>query len=178
MMSSVNTLCLFSAALCNVAVIDQGLFESQSQTHQPVTNGGGGLVNQGLGLLGLNQGLNLGGATNNRPAHKPQSPCGKKFQYVTDGREWKGIIKVKNVDVNHDLQLEVDFTLPQGLQKRVSPNNQYEQRQELSSCFFELRIIKEKSASLTSKKLSMKIYRMVCLCFLKLLLRHKIPFPS
>jgi hypothetical protein len=43
-----------------------------------------------------------------------QSPCPKKFQYVTDGQEWKGVIRLKNVDLSQDLELEVDFGGNQG----------------------------------------------------------------
>lgn len=96
-MSSLSaSLCLFSAALCNVAVLDQNLFDQQNSQQQ---YGNGALLNQAsnfLGSFGLG-GLNGGqvqGQNRQRPPH--QSPCGKKFQYVTDGRQWKGIIKLKN----------------------------------------------------------------------------------
>lgn len=136
-MSSLSaSLCLFSAALCNIAVLDQKVFEQQ-EVHQ------GGNHNQHAanhqGLLGTTSNLlgglaaGLGGFTgtqninNNNQAqaqgHKQrtphQSPCAKKFQYVTNGREWKGIIKLKNVEVNHDTHLEAEFIVPQGSQRRV-----------------------------------------------------------
>lgn len=112
-MSPVNTLCLFSAALCNIAVIDQGLFEQQGS--QPAVNGG--INNQGVNFVVINQGQN---SPQQNQAWTPHSPCGKKFQYVTDGRQWKGILRVKNIDVHHDIDLKVDFVLPQGLHKKVS----------------------------------------------------------
>lgn len=137
-MSSLSaSLCLFSAALCNVGVLDQHIFEQGSQ---PVHNqqqgqlGNGALINTATNLFNQFAG-GLGGYNNNnnnnnyqnRPAQgqKPrtphQSPCPKKFQYVTDGREWKGIIRLKNVDVNHDTLLEADFLVPgHGGGRRVS----------------------------------------------------------
>lgn len=131
-MSSLSaSLCLFSAALCNVAVLDQKLFEQpQNQQNQQV--GGGNLINQATNLFGSFTGLGGftgGGANPNRgqgqgqgqkPKTPHQSPCAKKFQYVTNGREWKGIIKLKNIDVNENTLLEADFVLPQGTQRRVS----------------------------------------------------------
>lgn len=144
-MSSISaSLCLFSAALCNVAVLDQH-FEQQSNHNHPqnqqyngqgvvdqASNLFGNFANAGLGALGVNQGnrpQNQGhgqgghgqgqghGGHNRGPPH--QSPCPKKFQYVTNGKEWKGIIRIKNVDINRDTHLDVDFILPSGLQRRV-----------------------------------------------------------
>lgn len=126
-MSSLSaSLCLFSAALCNVAVLDQKLFEQPQNQNQQI--GGGALLNQAGNLLGSFTGLGGltgGGANPNRGQGQKQktphqSPCGKKFQYVTNGREWKGIIKLKNIDVDEDTLLEADFVLPQGTQRRVS----------------------------------------------------------
>jgi hypothetical protein len=120
-MSSLSaSLCLFSAALCNVAVLDQNLFDVQGGQQQI---GNGALINQATNLLGS---FGLGGFNGNRQGQGQnrqrtphQSPCGKRFQYVTNGREWKGIIKLKNIDLNQDTTLQADFVLPQGLQKRV-----------------------------------------------------------
>lgn len=133
-MSSLSaSLCLFSAALCNVAVLDQKLFDQQgNQPQQQQGLGNGALINTATNLFGTfaNQaivgftGNNQNNANKNGQGHKPrpphQSPCPKKFQYVTDGREWKGIIKLNNVDLNHDLKLEVEFVLPQAANRRVS----------------------------------------------------------
>lgn len=129
------SLCLFSAALCNVAVLDQNLFEQGSQpvNHQPQGQiGSGALINTATNLFNQFAG-GLGGYNNNNNYNRPaqgqrprtphQSPCPKKFQYVTDGREWKGIIRLKNVDVNHDTLLEADFLFPaHGGGRRVSKN--------------------------------------------------------
>lgn len=125
-MSSLSaSLCLFSAALCNVAVLDQKLFEQQGNQQQQIGNGA--LINTATNLFGsfANQ-AGFGGLTGNKPSQgqrqpRPphQSPCGKKFQYVTDGREWKGIIKLKNVDIDRDTLLEIDLVVPQGSQRRV-----------------------------------------------------------
>lgn len=127
-MSSLSaSLCLFSAALCNVAVLDQKLFEqgNQQPSNQQQGIGSGGLLSSATGLLNNFAG-GFGGQNNNnnRPGQgqKPRahvSPCPKKFQYVTDGREWKGIIKLKNIDANRDIILEADFVLP-AAQRRVS----------------------------------------------------------
>lgn len=146
--------CLFSAALCNIAVLDQHLFEQQGNNQNGASQqaGGGKLINTAANLFGnfasqagiggfgggnqgnyhgqgqgqgnyhrqgQGQGYHQGqgqGQGHRRSPH--QSPCGKKFQYVTDGKEWKGIIRIKNVDVNHDLMLEAEFVLPQGAQRR------------------------------------------------------------
>lgn len=139
-MSSLSaSLCLFSAALCNVAVLDQNLFEGGNQQAQPQQQpgyGSGQLINQAANIFGSfanqagfgnqqgnkqgqGQGQGQGNNKNPRPPH--QSPCGKKFQYVTDGRQWKGILRLKNVDVNHDTTLEVELVVPQQGNRRVSP---------------------------------------------------------
>lgn len=145
-MSSLSaSLCLFSAALCNVAVLDQKLFEQQGNQNQQQVVGNGALINQATNLFGnfANQGLGVltgnrqgqgngqrqgqgqgqGNGQGQKPKAPHQSPCRNKFQYVTDGREWKGIIRLKNVDINRDTLLEVDFVLPQGAYKRVSQTN-------------------------------------------------------
>lgn len=131
-MSSLSaSLCLFSAALCNVAVLDQKLFE-QGGNQQQQGYGNGQLINTATNLFGsfanqagfggltgtANRPQGQGGQGQKRPPH--QSPCGKKFQYVTDGREWKGILRLKNVDINRDTLLEVDVVLPQQGNRRVS----------------------------------------------------------
>lgn len=139
-MSSLSaSLCLFSAALCNVAVLDQKLFEqggNQQQQQQQQGYGNGQLINQASNLFGnfANQagfgGLNgaanrpqgQGGQGQKRSPH--QSPCGKKFQYVTDGREWKGILRIKNIDINRDTLIEVDVVLPQQGNRRVSSKSE------------------------------------------------------
>lgn len=133
-MSSLSaTVCLYTAALCNVAVLDQSLFGPQQGGQQQQYNGQNllgtatNLFNVGLGAL-TGTGGRPQGQGNNRPRSPHQSPCPGKFQYVTNGREWKGIIKLKNVNPNADTRLEVEFLLPQGLQRRVRkisvPRNQ------------------------------------------------------
>lgn len=129
-MSSLSaSLCLFSAALCNVAVLDQKLFEQpQNQQHNQQI-GGGSLLNQASNLFGSFTGLGglTGGGANHGQGQNQgqkqktphQSPCSKKFQYVTNGREWKGIIKLKNIDINENTLLEADFILPTAVQRRV-----------------------------------------------------------
>lgn len=57
---------------------------------------------------------------NNYNAAIPLSPCGKKFQYLTDGREWQGSIKLKNVEIEGDTLVEADFVLPRGLNQQVT----------------------------------------------------------
>lgn len=131
-MSSVAaSLCLFSAALCNVKMLDQKLFEPQGMQQQggesqtiinQATNLFGNIANQGLGLLTGNrqrQGQNQGQPQNQKQRVPHQSPCPGKFQYVTDGREWKGIIRMKNIDLNHDTTIFADFVLPQEAYIRV-----------------------------------------------------------
>lgn len=115
-MSSI-TLCLFSVALCNVGNLDQHLFSQQAAAPQQqygqqqqqglfgqATNLFNGFVNQGLGGYNFN---------NPQQQTRPQSPCMKKFRYVTDGRQWKGVIKIANIDLSNDLVIEADFALPQ-----------------------------------------------------------------
>lgn len=156
-MSSLSaSLCLFSAALCNVAVLDQKLFEGNAQDQQAGQQqqqiGNGALINSAANLFGSfvgglagngnvanrqgqgqghghgngnghghnghKQGHGQGNNNGQRPPH--QSPCPNKFQYVTDGRhQWKGIIRLKNIDVNKHTRLEAEFVLPHGMQRRV-----------------------------------------------------------
>lgn len=126
-MSSV-ALCLFSVALCNVGVLEQSLFDQQhvapqNQQHQQQQQQQGGFygqatnfANQGLGLFGVNVNQNQNPnrqQQGQKPKHPP-NPCGKKFQYVTDGNMWKGVIRIKNIDLTRDFQLEVDFAIPNG----------------------------------------------------------------
>lgn len=117
-MSSV-TLCLFSVALCNIGTLDQTLFANQQQTPQPqqqspglfgqATNLFNGFVNQAsLGTVNLNQQQGQVGG------RRPQSPCGRRFQYVTDGRQWKGVLKIPNINLARGLVIEADFALVQG----------------------------------------------------------------
>lgn len=108
-------ICLFSVALCNIGTLDQNLFSqagnNQQQAQQnpnlfgQASNVFNGFVNNGFGYLG--------GQQQQGHRHRMQSPCGKKFQYVTDGREWKGIIKIANIDLSRDLVIEADFGIPQ-----------------------------------------------------------------
>ncbi|XP_070492215.1 serine protease gd-like [Chironomus tepperi] len=112
-------ICLFSVALCNIGTLDQSLFNQagnnqQQQQQNPnlfgqATNVFNGFVNTGLGYLGGQQ-------QQQGQRQRLQSPCGKKFQYVTDGREWKGLIKIGNADLSRDLVIEADFVLPQNQQ--------------------------------------------------------------
>lgn len=126
-MSSLSaSLCLFSAALCNVAVLDQSLFGQQQGNQQQQQLSGQNLFgtatnlfNAGLGALTGTGGGGRPQGQGNRPRPPHQTPCAGKFQYVTNGREWKGIIKLKNVNPNVDTRLEAEFVLPQGMQRRV-----------------------------------------------------------
>lgn len=130
-MSSLSaSLCLFSAALCNVAVLDQKVFE-QTEVHQggyqsPQASNQQGLLGAatnflgGLGLGGSNYNNAYGQGQNQKQRTPHQSPCANKFQYVTNGKEWKGIIKLKNADINRDITVEAEFILPAGSQRRVS----------------------------------------------------------
>lgn len=138
---SAPSLCLFSAALCNIQILDQKLFDqaaNQVGGNQQFNNqqGTGALINQATNLFNAFTGGFGGGnnnQNNNRPAQgqgqgqgqgqKPrsphQSPCPNRFQYVTDGREWKGIMKLKNIDLNVDTLLEADFLIPTRAYQRV-----------------------------------------------------------
>lgn len=138
------SLCLFSAALCNVAVLDQKLFEGNLQDQQQQQQiGDGAFVNAAANLYGSfvngfngngnvanrqgqghghgnGQGQKNGhGQGKNKQRQPHQSPCPNKFQYVTDGRQWKGIIRLKNIDVNKNTRIEAEFVLPHGMQRRV-----------------------------------------------------------
>jgi hypothetical protein len=119
-MSSAS-ICLFSVALCNVGSLNQFLFE-QPQQQQQQGGGGGNLFGQAQNIFNgfvnnannANLG-NFGGNNNNKRPRSPyQSPCPKKFQYVTNGQgtEWKGVIRLNNIDLSRDLLIEADFALP------------------------------------------------------------------
>lgn len=121
------TLCLFSVALCNIGGVDQQLFNQQPQQQNQQQGGFGqqiynGFANAaGLGQFNQNQNGNGNGNGNRNKQKQPHpSPCKMKFQYATDGREWKGIIKLKNIDLSHDTLIEADFALP--FQRNVSTN--------------------------------------------------------
>lgn len=117
------TICLFSVALCNVGSLNQFLFEQPNQQNSPQQQQQGGnlfgqatnLFNGFVGNAGLgNFGGNNNANANRRPRPPHQSPCPKKFQYTTNGQEWKGVIRLGNVDLSRDLTIEADFVLPQG----------------------------------------------------------------
>lgn len=108
------TLCLFGVALCNIGSLDQTLFGQQPQNQQPNVGFGGqngfnnyGGNGNGGGQFNQPQQQNR----NNRPPH--QSPCRARFQYVTDGNQWKGIIRFANWAIARDNIIEADFALPQ-----------------------------------------------------------------
>lgn len=116
------TLCLFSVALCNIGSVDQQIFNQQPQQNQQQGGFGQNVYNgfaNAAGLPQFNQNQNQN-ANRNKPKQPHASPCKMKFQYVTDGREWKGIIKLKNIDLSHDTLVEADFSLP--FQRNVSSN--------------------------------------------------------
>lgn len=113
-------ICLFSVALCNIGTLDQNLF-SQAGNNQQQPQQNSNLFGQGANVFNgfLNTGLGyLGGQQQQQQQqqghrHRMQSPCGKKFQYVTDGREWKGLIKIANADLSRNLVIEADFAIVQ-----------------------------------------------------------------
>lgn len=115
-MSSV-TLCLFSVALCNVGNVDQYLFGQQQPNQQNQNLGFGGqatnIFNGFANAAGLGQ-FTQQNPQGGRPKPPYPSPCRQRFQYVTDGREWKGIIRFKNMDLTRDNVIAADFILPQG----------------------------------------------------------------
>lgn len=130
MSSLSSSLCLFTAAFCNVAVLDQKLFEQEvphngyhatQAANQQGLLGATTNLHGGFGVLaGTNSNNNqYQGQQSQKPRTPHQSPCAKKFQYVTNGRDWKGIIKIKNVDVNRGFNLVAEFILPQGTKKNV-----------------------------------------------------------
>jgi DnaJ-class molecular chaperone len=113
-------------ALCNVGSLNQYLFEQPQQQG----GGGGGAVQQGGNLFGqaqnvfngfvnnagfgnYNQQNNNNNNNNRRPRPPHASPCPKKFQYASNGKEWKGVIRLNNVDLSRDLLIEADFAVPQ-----------------------------------------------------------------
>lgn len=112
-------LCLFSVALCNVGTLDQNLFGVQQPQNQQQNYGfnGQNIFNAfGGGGNGFNQQYNnpqqqQGNRNKPRPPH--QTPCPARFKYVTDGNEWKGIIRFGNFDLTRDNLIEADFALPQ-----------------------------------------------------------------
>lgn len=119
------TICLFSVALCNVGSLNQFLFEQpQQQVAQQQPQGGGFFGQQATNLFnGFVNTASLGTINNNQNKQKPRppysSPCPKKFQYATNGREWKGVIRLSNVDLSRDLLIEADFALPTGRNVRT-----------------------------------------------------------
>lgn len=119
-------LCLFIVVLCNIGgVFNQQQLGGFGEQAQNIYNG---FVNAaGLGQFNQNQAQNQNHNQNqnqnhnhnqnqNGNRHKPKpphaSPCKMKFEYVTDGRGWKGVIKLKNIDLSHDTLVEADFLLP------------------------------------------------------------------
>jgi hypothetical protein len=131
MSSAVSTLCLFTAALCNVGNLDQNVFgspETQDNVNQLV-NAGTNLFNQGAQSLGLG-GISLfGGNTNqnknknkNQNKLKPphESPCPGKFRYVSNNQQWKGLLKFPNINPDAATNIHVDFILPQNVNQEVT----------------------------------------------------------
>lgn len=111
MSSAAQTLCLFSVALCNIGSLDQNLFNQQPQQQNNGFGGQNGNNNQFNGN-GYNQ-FNQQQPNQNKPRPPHQTPCPARFRYVTDGNEWKGIIKIFNFDLTRDNVIEADFALPQ-----------------------------------------------------------------
>lgn len=114
------TLCLFSVALCNIGNVDQLIFGHQQQQPQQqqvgyepnIFNGYVNAANLGQLNQQPNHQQNHNHNHNKKPRPPHQSPCKARFQYVTDGNEWKGIIKFKNFDLSHDTLIEAEFVLP------------------------------------------------------------------
>lgn len=117
-------LCLFGVTLCNVGSLDQNLFgDQQAQNQQPSFGFNG--QNFFNAFTGLNQQFNspvqqqsqqqqqqLNGRNGNRrPPH--QTPCPGRFRYVTDGKEWIGVMKFPSFDLSKENIIEADFVLPQ-----------------------------------------------------------------
>jgi hypothetical protein len=131
MSSAVSTLCLFTAALCNVGNLDQNVFgspETQENLNQFV-NAGSNLFNQGAQSLGLGGiSLNFGGnnVNNNKNKNKNQkikpphdSPCPGKFRYVSNNQQWKGLLKFPNINPDGVTNVHADFILPRNVNQEV-----------------------------------------------------------
>lgn len=97
--------------LCGISVINQNVFDVPNSANSPVlgaaTNVFGSFVNYAsLGTVNVNK----------SPTTPHQSPCPKKFQYVSNGRKWRGVIRLKNPDITKDISLHAHFVLPRGVQ--------------------------------------------------------------
>lgn len=112
------TLCLFSVALCNIGNVDQSIFGQQQQPQSQQVGFGqnifNGFVNAaGLGNTQFNQQQQPNqNANKNKPRQPHASPCKARFQYVTNGQEWKGVIKFRSFDVSINNHIDADFALP------------------------------------------------------------------
>lgn len=143
-MSSLLALFSLFFVLCLVAVSAQEVFDAQENLQvdsEALIKSFGGITDYGERQArqkkkkkkngnhngsdeqsGEHRGSGEGHKNPNKQTHGAPHPatCGKKFQYVSDGRGWQGTMKLKNININHDNYLEVDFHLPQGLHQDVS----------------------------------------------------------
>lgn len=133
MSSTVSTLCLFSAALCNIGSLDDSVFGNQQAPQQQATdqlvNLGTNLFNQGLAGFGLGQlQVNRQPAAgsqqqqnNKKPKQPHESPCPGKFRYVSNNnQQWKGVAKFPNINPDKETNLHIDFVLPRNVGQQVS----------------------------------------------------------
>lgn len=132
-MSTVSTLCLFSAALCNIGSLDEGVFGNQAtqqQSTDQLANIGTNLFNQGLAGFGLggfqvNRQPAAGGQqqqspqNNKKPKQPYELPCPGKFRYVSNNQQWKGVVKFPNINPDKESNLHVDFVLPRNVAQQV-----------------------------------------------------------
>lgn len=143
-MSSLLALFSLFFVLCLVAVSAQEVFDAQDNLQlesEALIESFGGITDYGERQVrqkkkkkkngnhngsdehsGEHRGSGEGHKNPNNHGHPAPHPatCGKKFQYVFDGRGWQGTMKLKNININHDNYLEVDFHLPHGLPQNVS----------------------------------------------------------
>lgn len=92
----------------------------QKQKKKKKDNGNHGLDEQNDSGENHTPGENRKKQKNQNSGAPHPTNCGKKFQYVADATGWHGTIKIKNININFDNYVEVDFQLPPGLHQNVS----------------------------------------------------------
>lgn len=123
MSSAVSSLCLFTAALCNVGNLDQNVFGSANTQDlgNQFVNLGTNLFNQGAQSLGIG-GISLSNNNKNqnkKPKAPHDSPCPGRFRYVTNNQQWKGLLKFPNINPDKETNIHVDFILPRSVNQQV-----------------------------------------------------------
>lgn len=124
-----SAFCLLTLGLCNLG--SEQMQTAQQNTPAPrrglfagtanllglggITNAVGGILNpQQLNYEVPDTIINRGGGAPH------QSPCEQLFRYVSDGRQWKGVMELYDSNPNSEILVETQFSLPPGTPKNVS----------------------------------------------------------